>query len=288
MKVIVEICLFCGDDSEFQAFQSGVYRVLNKCVKPSAPGMMYNCLLKCQKKAKGRAVSKSRERSKMVSSGTILFFHDVGDNGGKWTKRLGALFPDENIRIFCPTASEMPVGLFNGLCMHSWFDMNKDHDPMEGEIWDIKKIWDNSKSAKFVGQLIDFELLHGTPLDKIILGGHSQGGALALYAGLSYVNKTTEKNLGGIFTLGSWLLLRWEFDSAYAQSIIAVNAPKNVLMCHGERDRKIPVDWGISAKEDLEKVIGNLEFVPYKQHGHEVSTIQLKDCVKFCHTILSD
>eukprot|EP00094_Tigriopus_californicus_P008843 TCALIF_08524-PA protein Name:"Similar to Lypla1 Acyl-protein thioesterase 1 (Rattus norvegicus)" AED:0.19 eAED:0.19 QI:0/0.33/0/1/0/0.25/4/0/171 len=170
--------------------KSGVYRVLNKCVKPSAPGMMYNCLLKCQKKAKGRAVSKSRERSKMVSSGTILFFHDVGDNGGKWTKRLGALFPDENIRIFCPTASEMP----------------------------------------FVGQLIDFELLHGTPLDKIILGGHSQGGALALYAGLSYVNKTTEKNLGGIFTLGSWLLLRWEFDSAYAQSIIAVNAPKNVLM----------------------------------------------------------
>lgn len=166
MNVIVEIGLFCGDDSEFQAFQRCVYQALNKCVKPSEKGMMYNCLLKCQRKAKGRAVSKSRgksagttlalfilcvsqvldpfftcvlERVKMVSSGTILFFHDVGDNGDKWAKRLGTLFPGENIRIFCPTASEMPVGLYNGLCMHSWFNMSKDHDPMEGEIWDIKK-----------------------------------------------------------------------------------------------------------------------------------------------------
>lgn len=282
MNVIVEIGLFCGDDSEFQAFQRCVYQALNKCVKPSEKGMMYNCLLKCQRKAKGRAVSKSRERVKMVSSGTILFFHDVGDNGDKWAKRLGTLFPGENIRIFCPTASEMPVGLYNGLCMHSWFNMSKDHDPMEGEIWDIKK------SAKFVKHLIDFEILHGTPLDRIILGGHSQGGALALYAGLSYGNKTTDKNLGGIFTLGSWLLLPWEFDSAYAQSIIAANAPKNVLMCHGERDRKIPLEWGQSAKEDLEKIIGNLEFVSYKQHGHEVSAIQLKDCEKFCRAILCD
>ena len=39
---------------------------------------------------------------------------------------------------------------------------------------------------QFVHNLIDMEISTGTPIDKIILAGHSQGGALALYASLTY------------------------------------------------------------------------------------------------------
>jgi predicted esterase len=38
------------------------------------------------------------------------------------------------------------------------------------------------KSAKFITKLLDKECSH-VPSDMIILGGHGQGGALALYAG---------------------------------------------------------------------------------------------------------
>ena len=39
---------------------------------------------------------------------------------------------------------------------------------------------------QFVHNLIDMEIASGRPMNKIILAGHSQGGALALYAALTY------------------------------------------------------------------------------------------------------
>ena len=40
--------------------------------------------------------------------------------------------------------------------------------------------------------MIDLELASGTPLNKIVLCGHSQGGAVALYSALTYKSKTTK------------------------------------------------------------------------------------------------
>ena len=40
--------------------------------------------------------------------------------------------------------------------------------------------------------MINLELESGTPLDKIVLCGHSQGGAVALYSALTYKSKPTE------------------------------------------------------------------------------------------------
>ena len=38
--------------------------------------------------------------------------------------------------------------------------------------------------------MINLELESGTPLDKIVLCGHSQGGAVALYSALTYKSKS--------------------------------------------------------------------------------------------------
>ena len=42
---------------------------------------------------------------------------------------------------------------------------------------------------QFVHNLIDLEVISGTPLNRIVLSGHSQGGALALYSALTYIPK---------------------------------------------------------------------------------------------------
>ena len=44
---------------------------------------------------------------------------------------------------------------------------------------------------------------YSLPSDKIVLGGFSQGGGLALYTGLTHAEK-----LGGIVALSTWLPLR--------------------------------------------------------------------------------
>jgi len=62
-----------------------------------------------------------------------------------------------------------------------------------------------------VHKLIDDEIQLGIPSSRIVVGGFSQGGGLALYSGLTY-----PKPLAGIVALSTWLPggpLRSEFPA---------------------------------------------------------------------------
>lgn len=48
----------------------------------------------------------------------------------------------------------------------------------------------------------------GIPSERVVIGGFSQGGALALYSAL-----TMKKPLGGVMSLSGWLPLAGEFPT---------------------------------------------------------------------------
>lgn len=86
--------------------------------------------------------------------------------------------------------------------MPSWFDLTTlDISGPEDEDG-IKKATQNIHS------MINSEIQSGISSNRILLGGFSQGGALALYAGLTY-----DKPLGGIIALSCWLPLHKKFPS---------------------------------------------------------------------------
>lgn len=58
-------------------------------------------------------------------------------------------------------------------------------------------------ATKYVHELVDAEVASGIPSERIIIGGCSMGGALALYAGLTY-----DKPLAGIVCLSGFLIQR--------------------------------------------------------------------------------
>lgn len=62
------------------------------------------------------------------------------------------------------------------------------------------------KARDGVHQLIEEEVKAGIPYDRILLGGFSQGGALALYSTFTHT-----KTLAGVVGLSCWLPLRNEF-----------------------------------------------------------------------------
>lgn len=65
------------------------------------------------------------------------------------------------------------------------------------------------KASETVHKMIMDEIQVGIPPNKILLGGFSQGGALALYSALTFHQK-----LAGVVSLSGWLPLRKVFPSA--------------------------------------------------------------------------
>ena len=81
--------------------------------------------------------------------------------------------------------------------------------------------------------LIDAERAAGISAERIVLAGFSQGGAIALHAGLRYAEP-----LAGILALSTYLPL--------ATTVAAEAAPANlgvpILMCHGREDPIVPLE----------------------------------------------
>ena len=67
-------------------------------------------------------------------------------------------------------------------------------------------------ASKNIHTLIDNEVAAGVAANRIILGGFSQGGALAIYSALTY-----KASLAGIVALSCWLPLHQDFPNVSSQ-----------------------------------------------------------------------
>ncbi|KAL1450938.1 hypothetical protein WDU94_003245, partial [Cyamophila willieti] len=137
--------------------------------------------------------------TKQTSS--LIFLHGLGDTGHGWASSMAELKPPHT-KVICPTADTMPVTLNGGYPMPSWFDLiSLDANSKEDEEG-IKR------AAQKIHSLIDKEVSSGIPSDRIVIGGFSQGGALALYSALTY-----PKKLAGVVALSCWLPMHKTFPA---------------------------------------------------------------------------
>lgn len=79
------------------------------------------------------------------------------------------------------------------------------------------------RSVHGINQIITAEVDAGTPADRIVLGGFSQGGAMTLFTGL-----TNERRLAGLVVLSGWLHSR---NKAKAVSTSDNQSPNPVDIC---------------------------------------------------------
>ena len=87
--------------------------------------------------------------------------------------------------------------------MRSWFDLpSLDLAGKKDEVG-IKK------AHQLVEMLIEEEVKAGIPSERIMLGGFSQGGALALYTALN-----CKQRLGGVIALSCWAPLHKQLGSS--------------------------------------------------------------------------
>jgi predicted esterase len=133
-----------------------------------------------------------------------------------------------------------------GFRMPGWYDIYE----LSGKPEDLRANQDEKgilESRDYFKGLIQSEIDAGIPADRIVLGGFSQGGAMALFAGL-----TGPVRLAGIVGLSSYLPLDSKFPEFLKQNDFNKATP--ILMCHGTADGVVPTALGKDSSEFLKKL----------------------------------
>lgn len=176
---------------------------------------------------------------------TVIWLHGLGADGFDFLPIVPQLgLPDDlSIRFIFPHAPTMPVTMNGGYIMPAWYDLyslkvdNPDTNPQDEQ--GIKH------SAKSIMQLIEQENARGVPNTRIFLIGFSQGGAMALYTGL-----TINKPLAGIMGLSCYLPLHTTIE----QDINPDSKSTPIFMAHGTQDPVVLHKYGKASAEFLENI----------------------------------
>lgn len=163
----------------------------------------------------------------------IIWMHGLGADGHDFIPMAHALALP-GVRWVFPHAPERSITINQGMLMRAWFDIQslerlepEDVQGLQNSRWQIRELIEHERQAGFT-------------LDKIMLGGFSQGGVMALYAGLSY-----EKPLGGIVALSCYLPMQKSFDEWRTVE----NQNTSIFLAHGHYDPVLPI-WLAQASLD--------------------------------------
>jgi predicted esterase len=124
-------------------------------------------------------------------------------------------------------------------------------------------------------KFVEAELRNGISAKRIIIGGFSQGGSVALYNAL-----TNKHEYGGVVLLSSWLPVHSKFISD--DSLVGIPRQTPLLQCHGKEDCVIPFQMGKATHELLKGFhLTNCDFNSYPDMGHSSGIEELQDVKEF-------
>ena len=158
--------------------------------------------------ATSQAPSSSRASRRRPSSpilpGAIVWLHGLGDTSHSWDSRFASYFTMEKGRFLQPTAPEQHVTAHISTATTtapptvSWFDIQT--LPISVQEPGTQPIAGLEESVATIHALLDeLQTIHHVLPRNIVLGGFSQGGALAIEAGTTYAHA-----LAGIVSISGW------------------------------------------------------------------------------------
>jgi phospholipase/carboxylesterase len=170
---------------------------------------------------------------------SVIWLHGLGADGNDFAPIVPELVDPAwpALRFVFPHAPVRPVTINNGMSMRAWYDIigfDARAPQVEAGI---------RASIAATDALIAREHERGVPSERITLVGFSQGGAIALSAGLRHAEK-----LAGIVALSTYLPI----SATLAAERSAANAGTPIFWGHGTADPVVVLQRGTDSRDALQ------------------------------------
>lgn len=194
---------------------------------------------------------------------SIIWLHGLGADGNDFAPIVPELVDPAwpPLRFVFPHAPVRPVTINNGFSMRAWYDI---------AAFDLNARQDEAGMRASIGEvetLIARERSRGVPSEHIVLAGFSQGGAIALAAGLRHQEK-----LAGIIALSTYLPLH----TALAGERSAANATLPIFWGHGTLDPVVILQRGTDSRDLLQSLGYTVDWHSYPM-AHAVCPEEISD-----------
>src|SRR5436190_19106780 len=168
----------------------------------------------------------------------VIWMHGLGDDGKGWSEVVPALNLPKSlaIRFIFPHAPIIADTINNGTRMRAWYDIRQANLNERADVEGVRQ------SQAHVEALVARETARGIAARRVLLAGFSQGGAIALYAGLRHAER-----LGGLIGLSTYLI---GADRVPAEAS-AANRDVPVFMAHGTYDPVVQFAWAERSRDAL-------------------------------------
>ncbi|MGQ4582389.1 alpha/beta hydrolase [Lysobacter sp. F60174L2] len=201
---------------------------------------------------------------------TVLWLHGLGADGNDFAPIVPELVRKDwpALRFVFPHAPVRPVTINNGMSMRAWYDIVSLD---AGRMADRADEAGVNQSVAQVEALIAREGERGVAPERVVLAGFSQGGAVALAAGLR-----RSQALAGVVALSTYLPLSTAVLAGLESSVPAAARGQPVFMAHGQFDPVVPFAAGEAGAARLRSLGFELEWHAYPM-AHQVCVEQIRD-----------
>jgi predicted esterase len=201
-----------------------------------------------------------------------IWFHFLAGKGADWEQGLKAKIANQLpwVEWYFPDAPKKPVTNYNGSIERCWFDQ------LEGEVTESMATPGLEVSVSMVHALLRQAEAHGFPSNRIMLGGMSQGGVLAMTAGFSY-----EKPLAGIMAVSAWV------PPCLSGAMRQPSTP--LMLGNGDRDSVVPLTIFQKGARKLEKAgCSRITTRVYPGLDHTWKDFECQDVKEFIQSVASN
>nr|BAN20601.1 conserved hypothetical protein [Riptortus pedestris] len=209
-------------------------------------------------------------------TGSFIFLHGATRNG-KWQKEffidlLGERASFKHIKIIFPTSPKKKQWGTTDSEVNLWFSFGKRQKEQEPPGYDLSEI---REAAKSIQSIISEEQKNGIPLNRIIIGGISQGGIVALNGVTGFY-----PDVAGCIAASAV----FAHDETALEDVKKRSKNPPILATHGKKDPVIPLKMATQTYEILKEVGMDVEFHEFPDAEHELTKDELEVILKWVET----